>query len=311
MLSSIPKQKKNQPQQQLERPSSNPYVQDDEINLLDLWKILAECKRLILITTVLTTLIALLSAFFMTPVYRAETLLAPVQHEQRGGLSAMASQFGGLASLAGIDVGSAGGSGLDEAIALLNSREFTNKFIREEKLLPILFEQEWDADSKKWHEKAPTEWSAYESFDSMRSVNIDKKTGLVTLAIEWKEPNQASEWVNRLVQRINAKLRNEATLKSDKSIQYLNDELKKTSIIEVKQSIYKLIEAQTKNKMLANTQDEYAFRVLDQAVAPEEQIQPQRELIVVIGFILGVMLSIFLAFFLKFIKNQKKNLSTS
>jgi len=308
MLNSIPKQQRKQPQQDLEIPPAYAYAQDDEINLLDLWKVLVDYKTLILIVTALATIIALLTALFMPPVYRAEVLLAPATQEDGSRFSAMASQFGGLASLAGIDVGG-GGSSLDEAIALLNSREFTNKFIRDEKLLSVLFEQEWDADNKQWQDKVPTEWEAYKLFDAIRMINVDRKTGLIILAIEWKAPEQAADWANKLVQRINIKLRNEAILKSEKSIQYLNNELKRTSVIEVKQSIYKLIEAQTKNKMLANTQHEYAFRVLDPAVAAEEKIKPQRKLIVVLGFILGAMLSVFLAFFLKFIKNQREKMT--
>lgn len=302
----MPDQPQQPPQQY---PGAQPpyyYPQEDEINLLDLWNVLLGYKKLIFAITVLATAIAVATALLMTPVYRAETLLAPAQQEKGGGLSAMASQFGGLASLAGINVG--GGSSTDEAIALLKSREFTTKFIHEEKLMPILFEDEWDAENKQWvnEEEPPTSWDAYKVFDAIRTVSAEKNTGLITLAIEWTNPEQAADWANKLVKRINTQQRNEAILKAQKSIQYLNDELAKTSVIEVKQSIYTLIEAQTKNKMLANTQDEYAFRVLDLAIPPEEKIKPKRKLIVILGFILGGMLSILAAFFLQFIKNQRE-----
>jgi len=303
----MPDQPQQPPQQY---PGPQPpyyYPQEDEINLIELWNVLLAHKKLIIAITTLSTAIALAVALLMTPIYRAETLLAPAQKEKGGGLSAMASQFGGLASLAGINVGG-GDSSTDEAIALLKSREFTTKFIQEENLMPILFEKDWDATKKQWinEEDPPTVWDAYEVFNEIRMVNTEKDTGLVTLAIEWKNPELAADWVNKLVKRINTQQRNEAILKAQKSIQYLNEELAKTSVIEVKQSIYSLIEAQTKNKMLANTQDEYAFRVLDQAVAPEEKVKPKRKLIVVLGFILGGMLGIFLVFFLQFIKNQRE-----
>ena len=306
----MPDQAQQTPQQNPGSPPPNYYPQESEINLLELWNVLLEYKKLIFTITTLATAFAVAIALLMTPVFRAETLLAPAQQEKGGGFSAMASQFGGLASLAGINLGG-GDSSTDEAIALLKSREFTTKFIKEENLLPALFDDKWVAASKQWKDvdDPPTPWDAFKLFDQFRMINIDANTGIVTLAIEWKDPEQAANWANKLVERINTQLRNEAILKAEKSIQYLNKELAKTSVIEVKQSIYSLIEAQTKNKMLANTQDEYAFRVLDRAVAPEESIRPKRKLIVVIGFILGGMLGIFITFILHFMKLQREKYS--
>jgi len=271
--------------------------QEDEINLLDLWKVLAEQKKLIILTTVISMVLAIAYALLATPIYRAEILLSPVTKEKVGGLGALAGQFGGLASLAGIELGSRGGS-VEEAIATLKSREFTNNFIKDEKLMPVLFENKWDKNNNQWINIAepPTFWDAYKKFNLMRAINQDKKTGLIKLTIDWSDPVLAAEWADKLVARVNSKLRQEAIRSSEKSIKYLEAELQKTSVIEVKESIYGLIEAQTKTKMLANTQEEYAFRVLDRAVVPEEKIKPRRVLIVLIGFFIGGMIGVFVAF---------------
>ena len=297
--------------QSAQDPMPHPYPfyvppEEEEINLLDFWKVLVEKKKLIFLLTAISTLVALAYAFLATPIYRAEALLAPVEKDKGGRLGALTGQFGGLASLAGIDLGG-GGSDTEEAIATLKSRELTNKLIEEENLMPILYESKWDKNSKQWMniEESPTLWDAYRKFDeSMRTLSQDKKTGLVTLSIDWKDPVLAAQWVGKLVARVNNKLRHEAIMDSEKSIKYLEDELQKTSVIEIKESIYNLIEAQTKTKMLANTQEEYAFRVLDRAVVPEEKIKPKRALIVITGFMLGVTFAIFVAFLHRFISNQ-------
>lgn len=295
----------SQGQQPVYPPPYGYYPPEDEINLLDLWKVLVERKRLIFVITMLSTLIAIAVALLMTPIYRAEALLAPVSEEEGNKMGALASQFGGLASLAGINIGG-GGGGTEEAIAILKSRDFTNQFIKDMGLMPVLFDDQWDAATKQWRnpEEPPTAWDAFKLFDAMRSVSTAKDSGLVTLAIEWRNPEQAAEWVSQLINRINNKLRNQAIIEADSSIAYLEKELEQTNVVEVKQSFYSLIEAQTKNKMLANTRDEYAFKVIDQPVVPEEKIKPKRKLIVVLGFILGGMLSIFLVLFINFIKNQ-------
>ncbi len=295
------------------------YPPEEEIDLMELWQVLVENKKLIGIITGTATALAVILALVLTPIYRAETLLVPVSKEQAGGLAALAGQFGGLADLAGINIG--GGGSTEESIATLKSRELTKAFIKEEGLMPILFEDAWDENEKAWKKKwwnfsddndGPTAWDAYELFDkNIRSVNVDKKTNLVTVAIEWEDPELAAKWANKLVKRVNQERRQEAIEEAEKSIKYLEDQLQKTGVVEIQQSIYKLIEAQTKTKMVASTREEYAFKVIDKAVVPEEKAKPKRKLIVILGFILGGMAGVFTAFFRRFLQNQREKQNAS
>lgn len=268
---------------------------EQKLYILDLWKAMLENKILIIVSVLTTTSIAIVIAFSITPIYRAEALLVPAANESGNRVGVMSGQLGGLASLTGIDIGDRGGS-TDEAIAIMRSRDFTNNFIVEENILPILFKDKWDANNNSWKNKKdlPSLWDAYKIFNPVRKVHKDKKTGLVTVAIEWTDPKQAADWVSKIIYRINNQFRQQAIIDAEKSIQYLQSELLKTSVIEVKQSIYKMVEAQTKNKMLANTQQEYAFRVIDKAVVPEERIKPRRRNITIIGFVLGVLVAGFI-----------------
>src|SRR3569832_712541 len=181
---------------------------DDEISLLDLWRVLVSYKWLIVSVTLLTTAIATAIAFYLPPVYRAEVTLAPVTPEEGGRLSALAGELGGIASLAGINIGSGGASSADKAIAVLESRAFTDAFIKDEQLLPVLFSDIWDPQKKVWlvedQKDTPTLRKAYQVFDgSIRTVKQDNKTGLITLIIEWKDPVQAARWAKLLVERLN------------------------------------------------------------------------------------------------------------
>lgn len=273
-------------------------VPEDEIDLIQAWNVVVKRRTLILVVTMVSTVFALGLALLMTPVYRAETLLAPTIGDDDNRLTSMSSQLGGLASLAGLSLDRGDGK-MAEAIATLESRDFTYRFITSENLLRVFFEDQWDTNEDEWRnpDAPPTLWDAYELFDnSLRDIHIDKETGLITLAVEWKKPELAAEWANKLVRRVNDELRKEAVAESQERIQYLEKELDKTSIIEVKQAIYKLTEAETERKMIANTQQEYAFRVLDGAVVPEEKAKPNRKLIVLLGIIVGGLLGIIAAF---------------
>jgi uncharacterized protein involved in exopolysaccharide biosynthesis len=73
--------------------------------------------------------------------------------------------------------------------------------------------------------------------------------------------------------------------------------------VEVQQAIYRLIEAQTKKKMIASTREEYAFTTIDPAVTPERHARPKKLSLLAIGFLLGLFASI--AFVLA--RNAKKS----
>ncbi len=291
-----------------------PYAvyEEDDIDLLEMWQALVRQRSTILLMVLLTTAVAVAYAFLKTPVYRAEVLMVPMSGEQAGGnLAGMLGEFGGLASLAGIDI-AGGESGIEESLATLRSRRFTNQFITDNSLLPVLFDDDWDPVKKVWTVEdpgaIPSDWDAYDLFDEdIRYISKDKKTGLVTLSIEWKDRNLAARWANELVERVNRHRQQEAIAEAEKSIAYLNEQLVKTTVIELQQAVYRLIEAQTKTIMLANVREEYAFKVIDPAVVPDEGEfeKPKRPLVIALGFVGGGMLGFFLAFVRSFIQKQK------
>lgn len=278
-----------------------PYqIEGDEINLLDYWRVLVRYKVMIISITLLATVVAVTVALLMTPIYRAEVLLAPVSDEQQNSLSAIASQFGGLASLAGINLGTGGGS-TEQVLATLSSRSFIGDFIADNQLMQVLYADKWDATTKTWKSKSPDDIpSPLDAYSMVQKkildIDVDNKTGLVTLAVEWQDPQQAAAWANEFVSRINSHEKQLAIKEAEQSIAYLKAQLVKTSVVEMQQVIYQLMEAQTKKIMLANVRDQYAFKVIDPAVVPENKIRPNRKLITVLGFMLGLIASIFAAF---------------
>src|SRR6185436_9231857 len=93
-------------------------------------------RRWLLVSVVVFGAAFAAAAFLMTPMYRATTVFVDASTERTGmgGLGSSLGQLGGLASLAGINVGSAN-SKLEEALAVLRSRQLTETFIREENLM--------------------------------------------------------------------------------------------------------------------------------------------------------------------------------
>ena len=94
----------------------------------------------------------------------------------------------------------------------------------------------WDAKAGKWlvpPSEQPTLGKAFNYFNSrIRLVSLDKKTGLVTLQIDWRDPQEAALWANTLVSRVNAEMRDRAIKKSDASLTFLERELQRTTLVE-------------------------------------------------------------------------------
>jgi len=273
-------------------PPYPPYPEADEVDLMDYIRALYARRRLILAVVTTCTLIAVVVSLLLPPIYRATAVIAPVEDDSTGGLTALMGQLGGLAPLAGMPM--TGSDETQQQIAILTSRAFTAKLVEENHLMPILFADDWDAAAGRWKvrpDEAPTMWDAYREFDEIRAVEQDPKTGLVTVSIEWGDPEIAAAWVQLHIDALNRHLQQEAVREAEDSIAYLTEQVERTSNVEMRQTLYNLVEAQTKKAMLARVRDDFAFKVIDPPVAPDERAWPRRTLIVVGAFLASTLLA--------------------
>jgi capsular polysaccharide biosynthesis protein len=246
-------------------------------------------------------------AFVPKKQYQAAVVMSAVSEAPGGGagLGGLIGQFGGLASLAGISLS---GSGLDkEAIATLRSRTFTMRFIEERNLLPVLFASRWDPERQSWKPRwfgdDPNLADAFQKFDrKIRDVSQDRRSGLVSLTIRWSDPALAAEWANELVERVNVEMRTRAVAESRRNIEYLEKQAAVAQVAAVRDSISRVIENEVRRSMLAAVRNDYAFRVIDPAVALDEDefVSPNRKLLLAASFGAGVALGLLLALVLHF-----------
>ncbi len=281
-------------------------TQSDEINLKELVNVLWEGRWIIVLVTLAFTALAALAAFIVPKKYSASVVIAPVSNNMAGGafggLSSLAGQFGGLASLAGITIGD--DTSKAEPIAVLQSQTLTQRYIDENELLYVLFAKAWDAGAKRWKvtdpEKMPTLWKANQYFSKkIRSVTEDKKTGMYTMTITWRDPEIAAKWANDLVKMTNDYLREKKVRESERNIAYLQDQAAKTEVVQVRTAIYSILESEIQAVMLARGSDEYALKVIDRAMPPERASFPQPTIWIIGGFLMGGLISVVLVVVLR------------
>jgi uncharacterized protein involved in exopolysaccharide biosynthesis len=274
-------------------PPADDEDEKDAINLAKVAALLRANWKLLLCLTLIGGAIAAGIALLMRNVYRAQAIVAPTSENQGGTGSSLANEFGGIAALAGIEVG-AGGGRKAEAMGTLLSPGFMRDFILKYDLMPILFEESWDANAKTWRKGTtpPTLERGIKRFKGRRTIDENIKSGLVTMSFDWYSPELAALWTNDMIAMVNERMRARDILTAEKSLEYLNQEMATANAVELRQAISKLMETQVNNEMVANVQREYAYHFIDAAVPPQTKSGPWRSLIAAAGAIFGLTLGV-------------------
>ena len=286
--------------------SPEPSEKEDQIDLFELIRTLLNGWKTIVAFTIFCAVIATLYSLKAPEIFKAETLLAPVQEENSASNSSL-GQLGGFAAMAGVSMPS--DSKVQRVLATLRSRDFMKKYISKRNLLPILFDDLWDEEKKAWklgqNEVAPTVESGFSVFRDSIEVVEDKTTGLISVSVSWTDANLAAEWANDLVDQLNEQMRAQAIEDSKNRMLYLEQELAKTSLQDMRRVLYNLLESENQKAMLANVNVDFALEVIDPAVVPSIRQSPNRKSFVIMGMAGGFFLSVFSIFFSQFLKKFK------
>lgn len=270
----------------------------DEIRVGDLYALLWRKKWILIATTFLLTLGALVSALVLPKQYLATTTVAVSPESMEGGVGgsrSVVSSFGGLASLIGLSSQTASPEAVD--VATLQSLILTEKFVDNNRLSPILFSKYWNATSRRWTGKykihGPTTWDAAQLFrKKVISVVVHAKTGLIDVSASWTDPRLAAQWANDMVIMTNDYLRNQSIAEIQREITYLESQATQTSDVTVKVGIYSLIQHEIGRMTVVQGHNQYAFTVIDPAFVPEQPYSPRPVLWALAGMLTGLILSL-------------------
>ena len=311
-------------------PNSDQFRQrpysEDEIDLKELFIVLWSGKRLISVIMGVAATFSVVVALLLPNIYTASALLAPAE-SSGGGLSGLMKQYGGLASLAGVSLPAVEeGSRAQLGMHLMKSRAFIGDFVERRDILPELMAVEsWDAGSGDIffdpddYEAATGTWirdvdlpqrpkpsllEAHEEFLDILGLSEDKQTGYVTVSIDHHSPVIAAQWVNWLVEDVNAAVKAQDVAEAKKSIEYLKQQVANTSLADLQAMFFELIQSQTETVMLAEVRPEYVFKTIDPAVVPEEKSKPSRALICILGTLLGGMLGVVIVLMRRYVRSE-------
>ena len=164
------------------------YPPEDEISLIDLWRVLVKQKRTIIGVTALVTLIAIAYALLSPSIYRAESLLLPPTEKMIAPYN-----LSGVQGVQGVTVEEV----FDVFKQHLNSRQPHRQVFNEKDVLEKLVPETASSVEQE---------RIFEGFAKGFKVAASKAkegTSSLTLSLEGADPEWVAEMVNRTVQAAN------------------------------------------------------------------------------------------------------------
>ena len=286
-----------------------PDIHDDEIDLLELIKVIWDEKIKIVTITAVAAFISVIYALNQPNIYQAEALLAPAGDAGGGGMSKLAGQFGGLASLAGVPLPDDGVNKSVLGLEVLKSRKFVREFVKRHKIIPQLMAVDyWDPEtrelklhadvydekSKAWLTKngPPSDQAIYQTYIGHLTFEKNPGSEFVRIGFKHKSPDIAAEWTRLVIKDLNDAIRRQDIDEAESSIAYLKQQVASSPLADLRNLFYELIQSQTETMMLANVREEYVFKTIDPATVPEFKSEPKRKLICILGIFLGGFLAL-------------------
>lgn len=298
---------------------------EDEIDLIKLFAIIWNKKLLITLITSIAAVLSVLYALSLPNIYTSNSVLAPTVKDES--LSSKLGAYSGLASLAGINVPSNNDSKSIEAIRRIKSFDFfSNHFLPSIQLKNLLAVDEWvqfgnkiiykkelyDNEKNNWvrevsypQSKIPSNQEAFKAYKSILSITTEDESGFVSISIDHKSPIIAKKWLDIIIKKINESMREIDINEAENSINFLNNQSKLTSIQSIKTAVAKLQESQMQTLMMASSNEEYIFKIIESPIVSEKKSSPNRAVICIMGTIFGAFFSLIIVFLQLYIKNSE------
>jgi uncharacterized protein involved in exopolysaccharide biosynthesis len=169
-----------------EEMESRTVPPEDEIDLTELFRALSRRRRLILGITAVSAVVAVVVSLFLPVYYKAETRILPPQDKGSNLAAQLMGQAGGLIALAG---GAAGVKSQGELfVAMTKSRTVLDRMVDRFDLVK-LYKGKYREDARK-------------RLLDLFTVREDRKSGVIALTVEDRDPKRAADMANAFVEEL-------------------------------------------------------------------------------------------------------------
>lgn len=296
-------------------------LQEDEIDLRELFKTVKKYAKKILYFAVFVVVIALVFLLSKPNEYETGIALAPqsqAKSSSLGGLSA-------LAGMAGIDIG--GGSDVGTA-------DYLSTILKDYKFNVMIIEKygldtRIDGDDKNYvfalgfrgffdlfsfkedNSDKNRETILFETTAKLEKMLVfasDKKSGVMTLSAQSPDRFFAKELVQIYLKEMTDYLRILDMQDTEQKIAFYREEMAKKDDVELKKSLATLVSSLIQKSVLAKSSEFYLVKpiTLPEVSNSKDKTKPKRGLILVVTLVTSLILGVFGAFFYEFLQNSKE-----
>lgn len=268
---------------------------DGEVSFIGLLKILYNNSLFIIVFTILIGAFAFGISSLQPNKYSSKIIIT-FNHPD-GATETSAPSFGGIAALSPLNIDIGGNNSKEEEYyaILLSSQNLINLLNQEEKI------SQYYAKSIKVKDRQVFLQKAINEIRNSLTISRSKVTGITNIYFEALDIEISAFFLNTLINFTNEYIRENAKLEASEKINYLSEESAKTSLRNIQNIFDRLIESQLKNQLLANTVNQYAFKIIDPAIVPIERSSPRNTRNTAIAMVIALFLSMFVII----IRNQE------
>jgi uncharacterized protein involved in exopolysaccharide biosynthesis len=169
---------------------------NDEVNLLDYWRVIARWKWMIILVTLVSIGTSSMVTLQTPKIYRASTTILPLGAEGGGGLGAALSAIPFASGLSGAGIKTPA----DQLLVILKSRTLAEAVIQHLKLQAHYYPELWDIQKGDWKsdKQKPFLEDTVKRFQSSITTAGDRY-GAVTIAVIDLDPTMAAKIANSMV----------------------------------------------------------------------------------------------------------------
>lgn len=264
-----------------------------EVNLPEYWVILRRIWWMVLLLSLATGIATLLVTMRMSKVYRASAIISPVAEEGKQGLA-----LGGALASFGISLG--GPTRVEDLETLFKSNELTIRVFGKHDLWPTLAGNRYDPKTGRmkpgWMEwisgmggdaRPPGKWDAIRAVEARYMVNINKRSGTLTISFESPSPEGSANILQYFLNEGKTRLQEEALERAGRNKRFLEEQISRTIDPIAKDRLYHLYGQEVEKEMLARNREQFGFKVVDPPIPPDRKSKPRIRLSAILATVVS------------------------
>lgn len=284
-------------------------VQDDEIDLRELFGALWRGKFLIMLCVIAAIALAAVYLRSAERKYTVRYVFAPVASENSG---PNLGGLGGLASLAGVSLPSSSSGDFLTFKFLLKSEEVAAQILEDKSLTQTIFASEWDTETQSYRKPPDGQYTPYirtvkklltgqdpkdyippnaarlsDWLSKAFSSSEDRDTGFLTLSAETPKPDLMIRVMAKATEQTDRLLKERYIASAEQTMGFYQQQLAKARAREHREALAKLIAQEDQKLMLASKGTYFVAEPLTEPSLSLNPTSPKASLVLALSVVLG------------------------